>query len=191
MDILYTKQIADVIPVRHLATAIDEVCSLRPDKSVSSACREMDKRRFDQAPVVQDGAVTAVVSRCLMHQFPYVNYRFPTFARIKILGLQPRSMYEALVSSITDAMPLAMLLSSFGFVRGLRSMARLSIHLIMTARRAPTLWCALAMGAAWYVTVPSVGLTNRYLGDVHPLVSLGLSYGTAHLVGSLSRIRPR
>jgi hypothetical protein len=164
VDILYTQQIADGIRVRHLATAINEVWSLRPDKSDSSACREMDKRRFDQALVAQDGAVTGVVSRSDMHQFPYVNYRFPTFARTKMLGLQPRSIYEAPVSCITDAMPLAVLLSSFGFVQGLRSMARSSIHLIMTALRAPTLWCALAMGAAWYVTLSSVGLTNRYLG---------------------------
>jgi hypothetical protein len=139
VDILDTQQIADGIRVRHVATAINEIWSPRPDKSASRACREIDRRQFDQAPVVQDGAVTGVVSRSDMHQFPYVNDRFPTSARIRMLGLQPRSMYEAPVSSITDAMPLAVLLSSFGFVQGLRSMARSSIRLIMTAARTHTL----------------------------------------------------
>ena len=121
------------------------------------------------------------------HQFPYVNYRFPTFAMIKMLGLQPGSMYEAPVSSITDAMPLAIVLGLFGLCQGLRSMVTSRFQFIMVALRAPTAWCALALGAAWYVTLSSVGLTNRYLGDVYPLVALGLSYGTARLVESLSK----
>ncbi len=121
-------------------------------------------------------------------EFPYVNYRFPGFAMIKMIGLQPGSMYEAPVSSITDAMPLCILLGLFGLWQGLRPIATSGFQFIRAALRSSTLWCALALGASWYVTLSSIGLTNRYVSDVYPLTALVLSYGTASLVVSLSKV---
>jgi len=123
------------------------------------------------------------------HSFPFLNYRFPTFASVKYLGLKPGSMYVIDVSSITDAMPLAVVLGLFGVVQGLRSTWKPRVRAVGSSLEIPVLCCAVAMGAAWCVTLTTIGITQRYLSDLYPLVSLGASYGTAHLTAGLAKIR--
>jgi hypothetical protein len=62
VEALYTQQIADGIRARHLATPMEEACSLQLGQSASSALRELEERQFDRAPVLQDGVVVGVVS---------------------------------------------------------------------------------------------------------------------------------
>jgi hypothetical protein len=127
----------------------------------------------------------------LSSAFPFFNLRFGALAGTRYIGIPAGSMYIEPFSTITDDMPLGilMLIAGAGYaVHVLRSRSlKLGTHLRAVVG-SPLTYCLLGTAAAAGVMLSSGWLTNRYAGDLFPFTALFIAVVARFLARPLLRL---
>jgi hypothetical protein len=106
-------------------------------------------------------------------RFPFVDFRFPVTAMPQLIGIPKGGLYLEPFSTLTDDMPLAVLLVLAGIAYSGRQARRRGALLrseMAAVLHLPLTYCVLGTLASASVALTGAFLTNRYLGDMYPAV---------------------
>jgi hypothetical protein len=126
--------------------------------------------------------------------FPFIDFRVGPTAGTHFFGIPPGSMFVERFSTIPDDMPGIVVLVVLGAVVALRRRTRTRSDVRSPFARLadqPMIYCLLGTAGAWGLTLTSVTITNRYLGDAFPLIALCALVALGSLLGPFTRLPGR
>jgi hypothetical protein len=127
----------------------------------------------------------------LSSAFPFFNLRFGPLAGTRYIGIPEGSMYVEPFSTITNDMPLAVLMLFAGAGYGVRVLRARTTVLRAEARsvlESPLTYCLLGTAAAACVMLSSGWLTNRYVGDLFPFSAIFIAVMARFLAPGVLRL---
>ena len=124
----------------------------------------------------------------LQREWPFVDFRFPPEPILWVPPLPPGGAYVERVASLTSTMPLAWIVNSivasclaitaWRMASAREQRTKGSVATALTRSQWIVAVGALASAAAMTVlTVTTVGITNRYLGDFFAISAVGAALG--------------
>jgi hypothetical protein len=123
--------------------------------------------------------------------FPWVDFRFPA-AGIHLVGIPRGSEYLEPFSTVPDDMPLAVVAVIAGLAYGGWNLRRrgVAVRDALTALvRSPMTYVIIGTAGSAALTLTNAFITNRYLGDMFPLIAVSLILAVRLLAEPAARLR--
>lgn len=127
----------------------------------------------------------------LSSAFPFFNLRFGPLAGTRYIGIPEGSMYVEPFSTITNDMPLAVLMLFAGIAYAARGQLARAIDVrtgVRSILESPLTYCLLGTAAAACVMLSSGWLTNRYVGDLFPFTAVFIAVIARFLAPGVLRL---
>jgi len=125
--------------------------------------------------------------------FPFVDFRFvPGGPGLHLFGIPQGSLLPERFSTITDTMPLAVLIMIAGLVAGMQKAWRAGVRAsVGTLARSPMTYCIVGTAAWCCVLLMQIGISSRYLADFYPFVVVSVTVAALFLAPAAARLSGR